>query len=232
MTILIGWDVAQTTDSSIIAILAADGNPAQYWVRRIVKLQKGMPYDQQVREAREIYFQYKDATLLIDRTGVGLPICDMIVASGLDPVQVSLTAGDVTTRPEPGKVNLPKKDMVASITKVIQERRLKVVKGCENAGLFRSELKNFQLKVSASGHNSYNAAGGQHDDTITAIGLCLWCGEKDGAPSDPGELISFGGVFDERGFRMRAPGEEMPPHSEWTCEDYDEAYRNGYGGRR
>jgi hypothetical protein len=84
------------------------------------------------------------------------------------------------SRPEPGKVNLPKKDMVASITKVIQERRIKVVKGCENAGLFRSELKAFQLKVSASGNNSYNAAPGSHDDTITAVGLCLWYGEKGG----------------------------------------------------
>jgi hypothetical protein len=102
----------------------------------------------------------------------------MIVAGGLQPVQVSLTSGDLMSRPEPGKVNLPKKDMVASITKVIQERRLKVVVGCENAPLFRTELKNFQLKVSASGHNSYNAAAGQHDDTITAVGLCLWYGDK------------------------------------------------------
>jgi hypothetical protein len=228
MSTLIGWDVAQTTDSSIVAVLEYDGNPAQYWVRRIVKLQKGMPYDQQVREARDIYHQHKDATLLVDRTGVGLPICDMIVASGLDPVQVSLTAGDLTTRPERGKVNLPKKDMVASITKVIQERRIKVVKGCENAGLFRSELKNFQLKVSASGYTTYNAAPGQHDDTITAVGLCLWCGEKDGAQADPGELISCGWT-DDQGFRVRMPGEEMPPHSEWGIEDFEYAARYGNG---
>jgi hypothetical protein len=102
----------------------------------------------------------------------------MIVAGGLQPIQVSLTAGDVMSIPESGKVNLPKKDMVASITKVIQERRLKVAQGCENAALFRSELKNFQLKVSASGHNTYNAAAGQHDDTITAVGLCLWLGDR------------------------------------------------------
>ncbi|MCX6690581.1 MAG: hypothetical protein NTW33_00670 [Methanoregula sp.] len=124
MTVLLGWDVAQTTDSSIIAVLEYDGNPAMYWVRRIVKLAKGMPYDQQVKAVRELFFQYQSPQ--------------------------------------------------ASITKVIQERRLKVVKGCENAGLFRSELKNFQLKVSASGHNTYNAAPGSHDDSITAIGLCLW----------------------------------------------------------
>jgi hypothetical protein len=178
MTVALGWDIAQTVDSSIIAVVEYDGNPAMYWVRRIVKLAKGMPYDQQVAAVKELFFQYKNPTLLIDRTGVGLPICDMIVAGGLNPVQVSLTAGDVLTRPGPGKINLPKKDLVASITKVIQERRLKVVFGCENAGLFKSELKNFQLKVSASGHNTYNAAQGSHDDTITAVGLCLWHGDK------------------------------------------------------
>lgn len=178
MTVILGWDVAQTTDSSIIAVLEYDGNPPMYWVRRIVKLPKGMSYDVQVKEARELFFQYKNPKLIIDRTGVGLPICDMIVAGGLQPVMVSLTAGDVVTRPEAGKINLPKRDMVASITKVIQERRLKVVAGCENAALFKNELKNFQLKVSASGHNTYNAAPGSHDDSITAVGLCLYYSEK------------------------------------------------------
>jgi len=178
MTILLGWDVAQTTDSSIIAVVAYDGNPAMYWVRRIVKLPKGMSYDKQVKAVKEMFFQYQSPRLIIDRTGVGLPICDMIVAGGLQPVQVSLTSGDLVNKPEPGKVNLPKKDMVAAITKVIQERRLRVVAGCENAALFKTELKAFQLKVSASGHNTYNAAPGQHDDTITAIGLCLWYGDK------------------------------------------------------
>lgn len=178
MTVILGWDVAQTTDSSIIAVLEYDGNPQMYWVRRIVKLPKGMSYDVQVKEARELFFQYKNPKLIIDRTGVGLPICDMIVAGGLQPVMVSLTAGDVVTRPEAGKINLPKRDMVASITKVIQERRLKVVAGCENAALFKNELKNFQLKVSASGYNTYNAAPGSHDDSITAVGLCLYYSEK------------------------------------------------------
>ncbi|MFA5378422.1 MAG: hypothetical protein WC455_21895 [Dehalococcoidia bacterium] len=178
MTIVLGWDIAQTTDNSIVALLTYDGNPAQFWVRQIVKLPRGMPYDQQVKTVRELVFQYQNAKLIIDRTGVGLPICDAIVAAGLQPVQVALTSGDVVGRPEPGKINLPKKDMVASITKVLQERRLKVVAGCENAALFRNELKNFQLKVSASGYNTYNAAPGQHDDTITAVGLCLWYGDK------------------------------------------------------
>jgi len=178
MTIVLGWDVAQTMDSSIIAVIAYDGNPAMYWVRRIVKLPKGMSYDKQVMAVRGLFFQYQSPRLIIDRTGVGLPICDMIVAAGLQPIQVSLTSGDLISKPEPGKVNLPKKDMVASITKVIQERRLKVVVGCENAGLFKTELKNFQLKVSASGYNTYNAAPGQHDDTVTAVGLCLWYGDK------------------------------------------------------
>ena len=178
MTILLGWDVAQTTDSSIIVVVAYDGNPAMYWVRRIVKLPKGMPYDRQVTAVRELFFEYQSPHLIIDRTGVGLPICDMIVAAGLQPIQVSLTSGDLMSKPEPGKVNLPKKDMVASITKVIQERRLRVVVGCENAALFRTELKNFQLKVSASGYNTYNAAPGQHDDTIPAVGLCRWWGDK------------------------------------------------------
>jgi hypothetical protein len=178
MTILLGWDVAQTTDSSIVAVISYDGNPAMYWIRRIVRLPRGMPYDQQVTAVRELFFQYQSPKLIIDRTGVGLPICDMIVAGGLQPVQVSLTSGDLMSRPEPGKINLPKKDMVAAITKVIQERRLKAVVGCENAALFKTELKAFQLKVSASGHNSYNAAPGQHDDTITAVGLCLWYGDK------------------------------------------------------
>ena len=216
MTVILGWDVAQTTDSSIIAVIEYNGNPAMYWIRRIVKLAKGMPYDQQVREAREIFFQYKNATLLIDRTGVGLPICDMIVAGGLRPIQVSLTAGDVMNKPEPGKVNLPKKDMVASITKVIQERRLKVVKGCENAALFRTELKNFQLKVSASGHNTYNAAPGSHDDSITAIGLCLWYAARMGRTTirepcvnrgvwrtPPNDIFGLGDVGDLRTFLER-----------------------------
>jgi hypothetical protein len=201
--ITLGWDVAQTTDSSIIAVISYDNNPAMYWIRRIVRLPRGMPYDQQVAAVRELFFQYQSPKLIIDRTGVGLPICDMIVAGGLQPVQVSLTSGDLVNQPEPGKINLPKKDMVAALTKVIQERRIKVVAGCENAGLFRAELKNFQLKVSASGHNTYNAAPGQHDDTITAVGLCLWDGEKGGQDGGTAfeEPWGFGGSLDDDGWR-------------------------------
>jgi hypothetical protein len=127
------------------------------------------------------------------------------------------------------KVNLPKKDLVASITKVIQERRIKVVRGCENAGLFKKELKNFQLKVSASGHNTYNAAQGSHDDTIIAVGLCLWWGEKGGDPGEPvyealDGRISFGGVYATRSYRPS----EME-RGQWYEDMADTGEPKGFG---
>lgn len=54
MRVALGWDIGQTTDANIIAGVEYDGNPAMYWVRRIVKLAKGMPYDQQVAAVREL----------------------------------------------------------------------------------------------------------------------------------------------------------------------------------
>lgn len=174
MSVILGWDVGQAVDASIVGVVSYDGNPAQFWVRRIVRLHRGMPYPEQVRMVKDLYLQYHSPQLILDRTGIGRAIGDLIQEEGLQPVMISLTAGDKMSRPEPGCINLPKQDMIASFTRAMQECRLRVVPGCENAALFRTELKAFQLKVSASGHNTYNAAPGSHDDTITAIGLAIW----------------------------------------------------------
>ncbi len=40
------------------------------------------------------------------------------------------------------------------------------------------ELADYRVKISASGHDSYDAREGQHDDLILAVALAAWTSER------------------------------------------------------
>jgi len=40
------------------------------------------------------------------------------------------------------------------------------------------ELQNFQVSISESGFDSYNARSGAHDDMVLSVAMALWLGHK------------------------------------------------------
>lgn len=122
------------------------------------------------------------ATLAVDETGVGTAVTDMLKARRLIINAVTITGGDTMTR-DGSSYRIPKRDLVTTVTVLLEGRRLVVPKSLVLADTLAQELANFRVTVSKLGHDSYGAGvewrEGAHDDLVLAVALAAWFGEND-----------------------------------------------------
>jgi hypothetical protein len=114
--------------------------------------------------------------LVIDATGVGRPVVDMLRAGPVPPVAVTITAGQ---HPHGGGLafSAPKRDLIASAALAFQSGRLQIAAGADHAETLVKELVAFQVKISAAGNDTYSAPSGEHDDLVLALAIGLWWGD-------------------------------------------------------
>jgi len=116
--------------------------------------------------------------LVIDKTGVGAPVADMLDHAGLWPYRITITGGNEVNRAG-REISIPKRDLIGILQVLFQTGRLKIAEGIPEAQLLVNELLNFKVKISISGHDSYEAwREGIHDDMVLSLALALWFGEK------------------------------------------------------
>lgn len=129
--------------------------------------------------------------MAVDATGVGLAVTDLLRARGLRFRAVTITGGDKETS-EGRNHRVPKRDLVSNLQVLLQSGRLKIAAGLPDAETLRSELVNFRLKITASGHETYEAwREKDHDDLVLAAALCSWVAARGGGAVDS----SVAGVF-------------------------------------
>ena len=187
--LFIGVDLAQTVDYTAIAIVEQHGRAGEavYQVRHLERVERNTPYPMIVKRVADLARQpavVDRATLVVDATGVGRPVVDLLRAELLTAplLAVTITAGDAVSS-EGRSWHVPKRDLVAAIQVLLQTERLKVAPALPAAELLTRELSAFEVKLSASGHDTYNARAGEHDDLVLAVALTVWAGERGiGAP--------------------------------------------------
>jgi hypothetical protein len=110
--------------------------------------------------------------LVVDATGVGRAVTDMLHSAGLDPVRITITSGfkAVGTR---GAYRVPKQDLVSSLIVALQTDRLKIASAIKHADELRHELEQFRIFSSEAGRASYEASAG-HDDFAISLALAVW----------------------------------------------------------
>jgi len=118
--------------------------------------------------------------LVIDATGLGRPVVDMIRKrrQSWNMRCVTLTAGAGEHYESP-MYYLPKVDVIASAQLVLQQHRITFV-DIPQTDVLIEELRNFRVAISANGHETYNAAQGAHDDHVIALALGVWWLERHG----------------------------------------------------
>ena len=89
--------------------------------------------------------------LVMDATGVGAPVVDLLRQAELRPVAVSITGGDKVTSGK-GSLYVPKRDLVDAPQVMFQSGRLKVAEGLAEAELLVQELLN-AVEVVVELHN-------------------------------------------------------------------------------
>ena len=113
------------------------------------------------------------ATVVVDATGVGAPVVDLLRGEGLgrQVIPVVITGGDTESN-DGGRFRVPKRDLIAGLQVAFQKRRIGLAEGLSAMRELQEELRSMRVRVSANGYERY--AGRGHDDLVMALALAWW----------------------------------------------------------
>jgi hypothetical protein len=115
----------------------------------------------------------RSPTIVVDATGVGRAVLDMLRRAGLKPKAVTIHGGNVVTSAN-GEWRVPKRDLVAAVQVALQTGKLKIARRLPLAPLLIEELLNFRVTITETAHDAYEARQGKHDDLVLALAIALW----------------------------------------------------------
>jgi hypothetical protein len=208
---ILGLDLGQAGDYTALAVLEQtwpepDDTTTHYDVRHLERMPLGTSYPEVVarvgQRVQALTALDASATLVVDQTGVGRPVVDLLRDAALPCrlVPIMITGGQTVTQIEEqvGWVkeigfHVPKRDLVGVLA-VLQSERIHVARDLPEAQLLVQELLNFRVKISLTGRDSYGAGeewrDGAHDDLVLAVALAAWYGEN--PATVPMGVVAFG----------------------------------------
>jgi hypothetical protein len=143
-------------------------------VGHIARLPLGTPYPAIVAHVGGLLARLPaDTELIIDETGVGRPVGDMFVYSGISPVRVQITAGTAETR-DGMNCGVPKLILISRVQALLHQGQLKIKRSLPEAEVLVRELQDFRVEYTATGNLTFNARSGRHDDLVLALAIACW----------------------------------------------------------
>jgi hypothetical protein len=121
--------------------------------------------------------RHKKPELVVDNTGVGTAVTDLLKERGLCFRAVTITGGDAANYSKADhSYRVPKRDLVASLEVPFHSGVLKVAEGLTLWPTLREELLNFRRKIDLkTAHDSYEHwRESDHDDLVLACALACW----------------------------------------------------------
>lgn len=211
--IQIGVDVGQKVDPTAIAVSEIEWRPrteaegaaedktpvAHHVIRFLQRLPLGTPYHPDVAaRLAEVVTNIRarplpegqpplPITMVIDATGVGTPIVDVLREPlrdkhvRLEPA--TFNHGD-RLKYEEGELRMGKAWLVSRLQALLQTKRIHLPETAEARSLER-ELLDYEIRIDEDANDRYGAFKvGTHDDLVTALGLaCYWEPPVSAAPT-------------------------------------------------
>ncbi|WP_319578885.1 hypothetical protein [uncultured Methanospirillum sp.] len=177
MISFIGVDLGQAADRTAISVMRTGKEKDE--IIHLQRLPIGMSYPDQVRLISKIHHDVQRrgdiVYLIVDGTGVGRPIIDLIRESGIDLISVTIHGG-VDVRQDGDDFFVPKRDLVYSLIVALQTEKLKIIRSLPDSEALIHELSNFKMKVNIkTGNESFEALReGIHDDLVLSCSLSCW----------------------------------------------------------
>ena len=85
---------------------------------------------------------------------------------------------------------------------LVENRRLKTIRGDDMSHLLAKEMRAFSVKVTPVGHETYEAwREAEHDDLVLAVALGCWYVKQAGWAHDPAYEDAILAVFGDEGSR-------------------------------
>src|SRR5262249_17464222 len=127
---LLGLDLGQTQDFTALAVLerragATAGVKPAYALRHIQRFPLGTACTEIVSAVATLGRKepLRQAPLVVDQTGVGRAVVDMLRQTASGVIAVTITSGHAVTRAEDGSYHVPKKELITALQVVMQGRR-------------------------------------------------------------------------------------------------------------
>jgi hypothetical protein len=119
----------------------------------------------------------KKPELVVDATGVGVAVIDLLRERRLPFKAVTITGGDKAHYSgEDRSYRVPKRDLVAALEVPFHTGTLKVAEGLQLWPTLREELLNFRRKIDLrTAHDSYEHwRKSEHYDLVLAVSMASW----------------------------------------------------------
>ncbi len=183
---LIGVDLGQKHDSTAISVLQVvqSGHPyhlvpstTSYHLRHLDRVPLGTSYPRIVERicelARHPELQQR-CSVVVDGTGVGAPVVDMLRQS----LDCSLVAVTITGARHAGSAGgystVPKRDLIQNLELMLEDEELRIAPNLAERKRLVEEMMCLRMNTTQTGHETYGATARQHDDLVLAVALACW----------------------------------------------------------
>jgi hypothetical protein len=124
--------------------------------------------------------------LIVDATGVGLPVVQILERQGLRPIKVTITGSTEQSHAGSYHWHVGKSLLVSHLDAALHCGVLRFAASLLEGEALKNELQDFQRHVNTAGRASYQARVGKHDDLVLAVSLAVWRAAGNG----PGAIFS------------------------------------------
>lgn len=193
---LVGVDLAQSCDftATVVAEVGGGGRERRYLVRHLDRV-RDRSYDRVVAGLKALVDVLRAerrpgarpeapaVTVVLDGTGIGRAVYDLVRAAGLDAtlVPVTITGGSRAAYDAP-YWRVPKVDLVEAVAVVMQQGRLRISPELPLTPVLAEELGRFRKRFTPSGNETFASwREDEHDDLVLAAAVAVWWGERQAA---------------------------------------------------
>ncbi len=186
----IGVDLGQVRDYTAISIVERRETAGEFdhtvWahkkkvellLRYLERIPLGTPYPEVVDSVVSLTEEAELAgrcSLVVDATGVGKPVVDLLrrarPAAAIVPVVIT---GGETASLDKGTHKVPKKDLVTEMLVMLEAGELGIAGGLEEGETLVAEMVAMRGRFTASGREQFMATS-VHDDLVLASALACW----------------------------------------------------------
>jgi hypothetical protein len=180
----IGLDLGQRRDFSAIVVIQRQDRMAAWspnprcslFVRHLERMELGTSYVKVAQRVCEIMQNPKmsgQSRLVVDATGVGAPVMDLLRNAGVGgrTTAVTITGGE-QAHGSNERWSVPKRDLLMGLEVLMESGDLVISRHLSDADRLLSELAG--MRLSAAGSGKALADGPEHDDLALALALACW----------------------------------------------------------
>src|SRR5579872_3828791 len=179
----VGLDLGQKRDYSALAVVERI-EPRMAWmgpapplgVRYLERMELGTPYPDVVARVGEILRDPKmlgQSHLVVDATGVGAPVLDLLRAARVraNITAVIITGGD-RAHYSGNQWCVPKRELLTGLEALLECGELRIAGKLREAARLVKEFESMQVEARVNGR--WKMGGEEHDDLVLALSLACW----------------------------------------------------------